>query len=384
MKVDIVSENASPLPRPVEPGGNAQQVHVRELSVVLAARGHDVTVWTRRSAPDLPELVVLSDGVRVRHLDAGPPRPVSTRELVPYLPELADGLRAAWRRERPDVVDAHFWTSGMAAMAAARDVGVPTALTLRTLDGSQAAADGRPTARGRVERSLLAGADTVIATSTGQAGALLRLGASRRRIRVIPHGVDTETFSPAGEALPRGKRPRVVHGGSLMPQRGADDAVAALAAVPDAELVLVGGFGPRDSNRVRLRTLADRYRVTDRLQMLPPLPREQVPKLLRSADVVVCVPWFEQFGLLGLEAMACARAVVASAVGGLADTVVDRVTGAHVPARRPRALASALGGVLGSPMMIEALGVAGRDRAVACYGWDRIADLSLAAYQAIA
>ena len=117
------------------------------------------------------------------------------------------------------------------------------------------------------------------------------------------------------------------------------------------------------------------------VRLIQPLPRGRVPELLRSADVVVCVPWFEQFGEVALEAMACARPVVASNVGGLADTVVDGVTGAHVPPRRHPELASALRNVLGHPTMTQAFGVAGRDRAVARYNWDRIAAATVDVYQ---
>ena len=157
---------------------------------------------------------------------------------------------------------------------------------------------------------------------------------------MVPHGVDTDEFSPNGPTLPRGNRPRVVHAGRLLSRLGVDEAVLALVAVPDAELVVAGDFGPGHRNQTRLEALADRYRVGDRMRVLQPLPRVRMPELLRSADVVVCVPWLEQFGVVALEAMACARPVVASAVGGLADSVVNGVTGAHVAPGRPDALAS--------------------------------------------
>lgn len=78
--------------------------------------------------------------------------------------------------------------------------------------------------------------------------------------------------------------------------------------------------------------------------------------------------------------MACGRPVVASAVGGLTDTVVDGVTGLHVPPRSPRALADALKPLLADPVMNESLGMAGRDRAVARYSWDRVAQDILRVY----
>jgi glycosyltransferase involved in cell wall biosynthesis len=108
--------------------------------------------------------------------------------------------------------------------------------------------------------------------------------------------------------------------------------------------------------------------------------RCDVPALLRSADAVACVPWYELFGIVPLEAMACGRPVVASAVGGIQDTVVDQVTGLLVPPRRPEVLAAALRDLLGSPTMGAAYGIAGRDRVLARYDWERVAAATAQVY----
>ncbi len=101
---------------------------------------------------------------------------------------------------------------------------------------------------------------------------------------------------------------------------------------------------------------------------------------MRSADAVVCVPWYEPFGIVPLEAMACGVPVVVSTVGGLVDSVVDGVTGLHVPPRRPDRLAVALRSLLADPERRSALGAAGVRRVRSRYGWDRIADATLEAY----
>lgn len=95
--------------------------------------------------------------------------------------------------------------------------------------------------------------------------------------------------------------------------------------------------------------------------------------MLRSADVVVCAPWYESFGTVALEAMACGVPVVVSSVGGLADTVVDGVTGLHVPPREANTLASTLRALIRDASRRQSLGVAGCDRAKARYAWNRIA-----------
>jgi glycosyltransferase involved in cell wall biosynthesis len=92
-----------------------------------------------------------------------------------------------------------------------------------------------------------------------------------------------------------------------------------------------------------------------------------------SADLVVCVPWYEPFGIVPVEAMACGRPVVGSAVGGLLDTVVPGVTGELVPPRRPDLLAPVLRDLLADPERRAAYGRAGRARAVERYPWSRVA-----------
>ncbi|MGQ0574835.1 MAG: glycosyltransferase [Pseudonocardia sp.] len=381
--IDLVAAHASPLDE--QAGG--QSVHVRGLSAALADQGHDVTVWTRRDSAELPPVVTMRNGVRVHHLDAGPARPVPSDELVPHLPAMAATLRAAWLRRRPGVVHAHFWTSGLVALGAARDLDVPVVQTFHALGSVQRRHHGRddagPPGRVAAERYVGRQADRVVATCSDEVVELIRLGVPRRRIGLVPCGVSTDVFTPSGPILPRSPRRRLVTVGRLARRKGVDETIAALAGVPDAELLVAGGTGPGDPDVARLHALAANRGVGDRVRFVGPVARADVPALLRSADAVVCVPWYAPFGIVALEAMACGRPVVAGAVGGLVDTVVDGVTGVLVAPRRPRELAAALRALLASPSSIAALGSAGRDRAVVRYGWDRIAAATADVYDQV-
>ena len=133
-----------------------------------------------------------------------------------------------------------------------------------------------------------------------------------------------------------------------------------------------------------LREAARGHGVADRVIFTGSVARADVPALIRSADVVVCTPWYEPFGIVPLEAMACGVPVVASAVGGLTDTIVDQQTGWLVPARDPAALASALGQLLADPAKRAALGAAGVERARRRYSWRRVAAQTEAVYLRLA
>jgi glycosyltransferase involved in cell wall biosynthesis len=396
MRIAMVSEHASPLAAVGGVDAGGQNVHVLELSTALAAAGHEVTVWTRRTDPDTPDTVVVRPGVTVRTVTAGPAAAVPKDKLVPYLPAIARALSADWGAQRPDIVHAHFWMSGMAAVSAASPLDLPVVQTFHALGSvkrrHQGADDTSPPGRIAAERAVAGRVDRVVATSTDEVFELARLGAPRRRTTVVPCGVDTTKFSPDGPAHPRSPRPRLVVLSRLVRRKGIDEVITALRRLPDVELLVAGGppgsegQGPaleNDPDARRLWQVAAAAGVADRVKLLGAVPRPEVPALLRSADAVVCVPWYEPFGIVPLEAMACGRAVVASAVGGIQDTVVDQVTGLLVPPRRPDVLAAALRGLLAAPTQALAFGIAGRDRVLARYGWDRIADCTLAVYEEV-
>ncbi len=412
MRIAMVSEHASPLAAVGGVDAGGQNVHVLELSTALAAAGHEVTVWTRRTDDRTPDVVSPTSGVTVRTVTAGPPTPVPKDRLVPHLPAFARALEAGWTAERPDVVHAHFWMSGMAAVSAAAGHDVPIVQTFHALGSvkrrHQGADDTSPPGRIGAERAVAARVDRIVATCTDEVFELARLGAPRRRTTVVPCGVDTDAFAPEGPVHPRTERPRLVVLGRLVRRKGVDEVITALRRLPDAELLVAGGpAGPggggpaasggagfdgagtdgvafdADPDVRRLQAVAARAGVADRVRLLGAVARTDVPALLRSADAVVCVPWYEPFGIVPLEAMACGRAVVASAVGGIQDTVVDQVTGLLVPPRRPDALAAALRRLLATPTRALAFGIAGRDRVLARYGWDRIAAATAAVYEEV-
>ena len=388
MRIALVSEHASPLAAlgAVDAGG--QNVHVAALARELGARGIDTVVHTRRDDPALPKRIEFAPGAIVEHVDAGPPEPLSKDLLLPYMDEFAAELARSWTVEPPDVVHSHFWMSGRAALVAARPFDIPVVHTFHALGvvkkRYQGAKDTSPPERLAEERSIVVAADHIVATCTDEVFELLRLGADPGRISVVPCGVDTELFRPDGPVEPGSVVPRIVVVTRLVERKGVADVIAALPALPGVELVVAGG-GEADLLRDdpearRLAALAEELGVLERVELRGRIDREHVAPLLRSADVVVCSPWYEPFGIVPLEAMACGRPVVASAVGGLIDTVVDGVTGLHMPPRRPDKLAHAIGRLLADPVLCERLGAAGAERARSRYEWARVADATLDVY----
>jgi glycosyltransferase involved in cell wall biosynthesis len=391
MRIAMVSEHASPLAvlGGVDAGG--QNVHVAGLSAAMVRQGADVVVHTRRDDAALPASSRVC-GVTVDHVEAGPPCHVPKDELLPHMDDFAARLHDAWSAERPDVVHAHFWMSGHAALAAADSLGIPVVQTFHALGVVKRRHQGdkdtsHPTRRA-VERAIMRRAAAIVATCTDEVAELMREGADVGRITVIPCGVDLHRFTDRGPRdvrKPGLRRAAII--GRMVERKGIGNAVEALAQLPDTELVIAGG-PPRnalhaDPEAARLQRLAAQIGVAERVDMRGSIRRDDVPPLLRSADVVLCVPWYEPFGIVPLEAMACGVPVVASAVGGLLDSVVDSKTGLHVTPRNPDGIAAAVRKLLENDVLRTRLGAAGARRARALYGWDRIAADTLGVYESL-
>ncbi|WP_255634282.1 glycosyltransferase [Nocardia sp. alder85J] len=236
----------------------------------------------------------------------------------------------------------------------------------------------------RWERLIAARASHIIATCTDDAAELTRMGVPRRRISVVPRGVDLTLFSPRGPVARReGVRHRVVAAGSLVPRKGFDMTIRALAALPDTELVIAGGGAADAAEMRRLRRVAAEAGVTERLRLPGRFPRRAVAPLLRSAEVVLCTPRYAPGGAVSLEAMACGRPVVTTAGGGPADAVIDGVTGRVVPSADPKSIAAAVRPLLDDGLLRDVWGAAGAERARTRYSWDRIAALTATVYRQV-
>jgi glycosyltransferase involved in cell wall biosynthesis len=389
MRIAMVSEHANPLASVGGVDAGGQNVHVAALAGGLAERGHEVTVFSRRDSVRAPVRITAPEGYVVEHVPAGPPSDVPKDELLRYMPEFADYLAARWEEEPVDVVHAHFWMSGLASVEAARHLGIPVLQTFHALGTvkrrNQGDHDTSPSARISLERRLCRRVDGVIATCSDEVKELRALGLPARRARIIPCGVDTEAFRPM--VVRRPERPRLLVIGRIVERKGVGNAIEAVARVPGVELVVAGGAAPglleTDPEVVRLRDLAAGLGVADRVRFVGSVARADVPALMNSADVVVAVPWYEPFGIVPVEAMACGRPVLGSAVGGLLDTVVPGITGELVAPRRPDLLAEAVRGLVAAPSRRLAYGRAGRARAVSRYQWRQVTAETEDAYESV-
>ena len=263
--------------------------------------------------------------------------------VPPLLTSMTRAVRRAARRA--DVVHAHWLPTGFPAAFA----GKPVVLTLHGTDVEFA--QHAPA----VARRIVRRATVVIGVSQALARAARHLGA--REARFVPNGVELPP-----EIASSADRSEVLFAGRLSPEKGIED----LLAVADGLQLVVAGDGP-------LRPM-----VPHALGMVP---RDELYRLLDRASVVVFPSRRDGFPVTCAEAMAHGRAVVATAVGGLPDMVVDGETGLLIPPGNPAALRSAIDRLLADPDLRRRLGVAARERIGELCGWDAVIDRTVAAYE---
>lgn len=394
----VLSVHTSPLDQPGTGDGGGLNVYVLEVARRLAARGLAVDVFTRAASADAPPVVEVADGLAVHHVSAGPAAPLAKEVLPQHLCGFLLGTEAHVSTHRPgrvyDVVHAHYWLSGWVGRRLAQRWAVPLVQTFHTLARVKNAAlapgeQPEPALRLAAEQRLADDADSIVVSACGEARLLHRsFGVSGTRLAVVPPGVDLEVFHPGPPVdppeAPAGSGPLLLFVGRLQPLKGPDVAVRTLAEVrrrvPDARLLIVGGTsgngeglcGPNE-----LRALADELGVGAAVSVAPARPQRVLADLYRAATVVLVPSRSESFGLVALEAQACAAPVVAADVGGLRAVV--RGGGTLVAGHDPRDHAEAVVAYLRDRALARTAAQRGvRDAATA--SWERTVEGLLDVY----
>jgi glycogen synthase len=383
-------------------------VHVEYLARELAGLA-DVEVRTfGHQDAEAGRLVVRGHGAAAETAGDGE----GSQALAPVVRALRVCVSLGTRPTDAHVVHSHTWYTALGGVLASLAHGIPLVVTAHSIEPL------RPWKREQLgrgvdisawaERAALEAAHAVIAVSTEMRRDLLRHYAiPPERVHVIPNGVDTDTYRPASGRARLDRfaidpaRPYVLFVGRISRQKGLLHLIQAIPDLaPEAQVVLCAGAPdtPELARRVEAaiaRVQAERPGVVWIPEMVD---RATAVELYSHAAVFCCPSVYEPFGLINLEAMACEVAVVASAVGGIPEVVVDGETGLLVPLdvvrhdgavepRDPegfvRALVRALNALLADPALRRTMGVKGRERAEALFSWTAVARRTLALYRSL-
>jgi D-inositol-3-phosphate glycosyltransferase len=428
LRIACLSEHASPLALLGGQDAGGQNVYVDEVCRQLGALGCQVDIFTRRDCRDTPDVVALAPGVRVISLHAGPPEFIPKDDLWMWMAEFLDAVLSFMIRDRAryDVIHSNFWMSGWVALQLRRRLGVPFVQTFHALGKTkqrhQGAADTSPAARIAVEHDIVRECDQLIAQCPNELAELIDdYAADPHKITVIPAAVNIDRFRPE----PRQEARRrigldsddfvVVYVGRMLPRKGVRNLVRGfarlvvqVAAQPTEPALAIDGNRPDQRHPARrlklllvggeasapdhistpeidvLRRLAQELGIAELVHYAGMRQPDQLRDFYSAGDVVVTTPWYEPFGLTPLEAMACARPVIGSAVGGLTFTIQDQLTGLLVPPHDPEALAARLYQLFTQPELRIAMGQAARQRIEREFTWERVALSMLELYQSLA
>ncbi len=410
MRVAMLSYHTCPLATLGGKDTGGMNVYVRDLTRELGRRGVGVDVFTRSQDEHVPHVLHdLGFGNRIVHIPAGPEHPLDKKELLSYIPEFVEGIIAfAGSKDlHYELLHAHYWLSGQAALSLRNLWNIPLIQMFHTLAlmKNRVARDElerEPSERVVVESRLLREADRVVAATQAELAQIQWLYQTPTdHVAVIPPGVDTGRFYPIemDEAkefvgIPVEKR-MMLYVGRIESLKGIDTLLLAIASLLDDGpltrdemcLAIIGGEADVSSEELsfemtRLTTLSKELGLEGVVRFLGKRDQDTLPYYYSAAEVVVVPSHYESFGLVALEAMACGTPVVASETGGLAFLIKDGETGFHVPAGDVDALKARLTTILTDEVLRLRIGKQAAAYANN-YDWSLICDQILELYASL-
>lgn len=381
----VISLHTSPLTQPGAADSGGMNVYIRELSQAMAHRGHDITIYVRRSSADepykdYPTEREVEPGVRVVTIPAGPPD-LPKEKLPAVVEEFAHQVRREIEEQGgADVIHAHYWLSGMAGHILKHELDCPLLTNFHTLARArwgEELSDSEISERAEKEQIVIDCSDTVVVSCETEQEQLEDFyDVEAERITVVPPGVEHGFFSPGDRASARraigfGEGPLLLFVGRITPLKNPTLAVETLARLPEARLAVVGGLsGTGGEAEMRsMRAAAECFGVADRISYVSPKSHRALSSYYRAADAVLIPSHSESFGLVALEAAASGTPVVAASVGGLQALVEHGSTGFLVPEPDPELYAALASEILEDGSRAAEMGMNSVELA-AGYSWE--------------
>ena len=357
--------------------------------------GVPVDIFTREHEAQSFDLPDISDNVNVVHIPSGPVDAALPQQFE-HMPSFLAGMLDYQRSQQASytAVHSHYWMSGWAGLEFSAQLGVPHVSTFHTLSRikmQSRSGEQEPPIRALTETDIIANSDCVIVFSDHERGAIVRLyNGNTGRIRLVPCGVDLSRFLPLGRSAARGELGLDGHKillfvGRIEALKGLDLLIhtAAHLDASDLKVLVVGDDAEGSGDLVRLRRMVNDLNVAGSVEFVGRVDQDRLPWYYSAADVCVVPSYYESFGLVALESMACGTPVVASRVGGLPTIINHGKTGYLKSWRCPESFATSLEMILGNDSLQNSMGRAARESAQTM-SWHAVAAQLLHIYQELA
>jgi len=338
-------------------------VYIVEIARELGKQGHLVDAYTRVHDPKDPQIVNLGQNARLIHLRAGEVEQIHKLAVYSYLPDFARNLESFRKHNdlQYDLVFSHYWLSGWVGEYLQQRWHVPHITMFHTLGAVKNAigiGEDEPEVRIETERDVVRSCHHTIATTEKEKGELiLHYGASPARISVIPCGVNLELFQPVDKEMAKqelgfGDDKIILFVGRVEPLKGIEQLLKAIPYLQNSQgtkLVLIGGDENSQYEMERLQRLSRDLHIEDSVTFLGSIKQERLPSFYSAADVCVIPSYYESFGLVTLESLACGTPVVATDVGDFKSIIRQGETGYVVMDNAPNHLAEKIDLLLSKP-----------------------------------
>jgi D-inositol-3-phosphate glycosyltransferase len=355
LRIAMLSVHSSPIGELGTKNTGGMSVYIRELARHLGAFGHRVDIYTRLNGTPHNQIIELYDHVRLIHLSAGSNGYVHKLALYYYLSDFFKALEKFKNQQELhyDLIHSHYWLSGRLGSWVQDRWNIPHIVmfhTLGTVKNIAGVADPEPDLRIATEKKLTRTCDRILAPTDWEKENLLKYcHTPAEKIGVVPCGVNLDLFRPMDRAAARQRLglgadgPIVLYVGRFDPIKGIDrllEAMAYLKHLKRMRLVIIGGDGPDTPEYQNLQQLSARFGVQESVSFVGRIAQKNLPPYYSAADALVIPSYYESFGLVGLESLACGTPVVATRVGAMARILKDGKTGLVVTDPTPRSLAN--------------------------------------------
>ena len=391
----FITLHACPLAAPGRGKSGGMNVYVRQLASALGELGMKIDIFTREHSDVANRVETIGSNVRVIHINVGEPD-AHLDDLYDLLPDFLEQLNKFREEEglEYDVVHSHYWLSSWVGRELSQELAIPHVVTFHTLSlikMQSRAGEEEQSERSVIETKVIATADRIIAFSPHERDAMARLyAADANKITLVPCGVDLEVFRPLNQKAVRSSlglngEKILLYVGRVEPIKGLDllvETAAQMDSEDGVRMIVVGADVNGDREMDRVRQLAREKDLEDKIDFVGQVDHDDLPLYYNAADVCVVPSYYESFGLVALESMACGTPVVATRVGGLSTIIHHGRTGYLKSWRCPEAFANSVEMIISSNGLQQSMGEAARKRAEGM-GWDNAAALMSVEYSAL-
>jgi len=386
MKIAMLSVHSCPLGKLGGENTGGMNVYIRELARELGRRGHLVDIYTRAHESVHDQIVEFGRNARIIHLKAGEGEEIHKLAIYPHLADFASDLENFRKHNgiQYDLIHSHYWLSAWAGKWIQRRWNIPHITMFHTVGAVKnaiAIGEPEPELRLNTEKELVKGCHRIIASTDKEKEALSDYyGASPGSISVVPCGVNLDLFRPIDKAIALchlgfDGEEIILFVGRIDPLKGIDNLLRAMTYLENQrlKLVVIGGDAQSRPELERLKSLSQSLRIGDSVAFYGLVKQEMLPYFYSAADLCVVSSYYESFGLVALESLACGTPVVATKVGCVENVIQNGKTGYMVIDNAPRRLADKIALLLSmssekpeSPQSIRA--------SVTGFSWSNIAD----------